>query len=271
MTDRYAVVGNPVAHSLSPEIHAAFARQTAQDIDYGKLLAPLDGFSATVEQFRAGGGKGVNVTVPFKFEAFRYCNVPNDAAAAAEAVNTLHFRDGKIFGYNTDGIGLVADLERNLGSSIHNKRVLILGAGGATHGVVQPLLKARPAELVIANRTVEKAVTLVERFQKVSAISLAAKSFAELTGAQFDLVINATSAGLTNEMPPLSRGIFTPGALAYDMVYGRTTPFMTFAQGEGARVADGLGMLVEQAAEAFLIWRGVRPQTAPVIAALRAR
>ena len=271
MTDRYAVVGNPVAHSLSPQIHAAFARQTAQDIEYGKLLAPLDQFVPTVEGFRAKGGRGVNVTVPLKFEAFRFCNEPDDAARAAEAVNTLHFHAGRIFGFNTDGVGLVADLERNLEFPLHDRRVLVLGAGGATYGVMQPLLKARPREIVVANRTPDKAVALVNRFRQAQPVALEAKAFTALAGSRFDLVINATSAGLSNEMPPLPRGIFAEGALAYDMVYAKTTPFMTFARNEGARTADGLGMLVEQAAQAFLIWRGVRPQTAPVLADLRAR
>lgn len=271
MTDRYAVVGNPVAHSLSPQIHAAFARQTAQDIEYGKLLAPLDAFTQTVQQFRAGGGCGVNVTVPFKFEAFRLCTGPDETARAAQAVNTLHFDGDRILGFNTDGVGLVTDLERNLGFPLHDRRVLVLGAGGATYGVMQPILQARPREVVIANRTLDKAVALVNRFQQAQPVALAAKAFGALAGSRFDLVINATSAGLANEMPPLPRGIFAEGALAYDMVYATTTPFMAFAQNEGARTADGLGMLVEQAAQAFFIWRGVRPQTAPVLADLRAR
>jgi len=272
MTDRYAVVGNPVAHSLSPEIHAAFARQTGEDIEYGKLLAPLDGFAATVDKFRAGGGHGVNVTVPFKFDAFRYCE-PTASAVDAEAVNTLDFRAGKILGYNTDGIGLVTDLERNLGFSLCDKRVLIMGAGGATHGVMHPILNARPKLLVVANRTVDKATSLVARLShsaEFSVTEISARPYPALDNS-FDLVINATSAGLRDEMPPLPEGIFAAGALAYDMVYGKQTPFMAFAQRRGARTADGLGMLVEQAAEAFSIWRSVRPDTRPVIAKLRIR
>ena len=272
MTDRYAVVGNPVAHSLSPEIHAAFARQTGQDIEYGRLPAPLDGFAATVDEFRAGGGKGVNVTVPFKFDAFRYCE-PGASAVAAGAVNTLDFRDGKILGHNTDGVGLVTDLERNLGVGLLGKRVLVMGAGGATHGVMHPLLNARPQLLVVANRTLAKATDLIARFKRMDQFStteMAARPYQSLDGP-FDLVINATSAGLRDEMPALPEGIFAAGALAYDMVYGKETPFMAFARKRGARVADGLGMLVEQAAAAFLIWRGVRPDTRPVIDALRTR
>lgn len=269
MTDRYAVVGNPVAHSLSPEIHAAFARQTGQQIEYGKLLAPLDAFNSTVAQFRDAGGKGVNVTVPFKFAAFKFCDQWTSAAIDAQAVNTLDFRDGKIVGHNTDGAGLITDLERNLQSSIRDMRVLIMGAGGATCGIMQPLLDAHPESVVIANRTLEKAIKLVARFKK-SGIKLSATSYDMLAGAQFDLVINATSAGLRDEMPPLPDGVFADGALAYDMVYGRPTPFMDFARTRGAQTADGLGMLVEQAAEAFWIWRGVRPEARPVIAHLRA-
>jgi shikimate dehydrogenase len=272
MTDRYAVVGNPVAHSLSPEIHAAFARQTGQDIEYGKLRAPLYGFAATVDKFRAGGGKGINVTVPFKFDAFRYCE-PAASAIEAEAVNTLDFHGGKILGHNTDGVGLVTDLERNLEFSIRDKRVLIMGAGGATYGVMHPLLNARPKLLVVANRTLDKATSLIARFQRLdqfSATEMAALPYQSLDDA-FDLVINATSAGLRDEMPALPEGIFAAGALAYDMVYGKETPFMAFALKRGARTADGLGMLVEQAAAAFSIWRGVRPDTRPVIDALRTR
>jgi shikimate dehydrogenase len=270
MAERYAVVGNPVAHSLSPEIHAAFARQTGEAIEYGKLLAPLDAFSSTVATFRDGGGKGVNVTVPFKFDAFKFCDEPTPAALAAQAVNTLDFRDGKIIGHNTDGIGLVTDLERNVGFSIRAKRVLIMGAGGATYGVIQPLLNAHPESVVIANRTVEKAARLAARFEN-STTQLQATPYAALAGAQFDLVINATSAGLRDEMPPLPAGIFAAGALAYDMMYGRRTPFIALAQSCGATTADGLGMLVEQAAEAFWLWRGIRPATRPEIARLKAQ
>ena len=271
MTDHYAVVGNPVAHSLSPQIHAAFARQTGQDIDYVKLLAPLDGFTATVLGFRADGGRGVNVTLPFKHAAWELADVRTGEAAAAGAVNTLAFNDGKIVGHNTDGIGLVADLEKNLAFVIDNKRVLLMGAGGASYGVMQPLLKARPAQLVVANRTLEKAHSLAARFGKPAHGEVSVQSYARLAGMHFDLVINATSAGLHDEMPPLPSAIFAAGGLAYDMVYGRHTPFMQFAAANGARAADGLGMLVEQAAAAFFIWRGVRPDTQPVIARLKAQ
>jgi shikimate dehydrogenase len=274
MTDRYAVVGNPVAHSLSPEIHAAFARETGQDIEYTRLLAPLDAFTATVLKFRAQGGRGVNVTVPFKHEAWTLAEVRTDHAEDARAVNTLAFRDGKVTGHNTDGIGLVTDIETNLGFSVRDKRVLLMGAGGATYGVAQPLLKAHPSSLVVANRTPAKAHTLVGHFNHSAQrerVALFAQSYAELGRDQFDLIINATSAGLTDEMPPLPAGIFAASGLAYDMVYGKTTPFMRFAQDQGARSADGLGMLVEQAAAAFFFWRGVRPHTQAVIAQFRSR
>lgn len=272
MTDHYAVVGHPVAHSLSPEIHAAFARQTGQDIDYVKLPAPRDGFAATVLKFRAGGGKGVNVTLPFKREAWDLAEAHQGYALDAEAVNTIDFREGKIVGHNTDGIGLVTDLECNLEFPILEKRVLIMGAGGATYGVMHPVLNARPALLVVANRTLGKAQSLVkhfEKFKKFSIGGISAKPYQGLIGNQFDLVINATSAGLNDEMPEVPPGIFATGALAYDMVYGKRTQFMQFAQKHGATTADGLGMLVEQAAESFCIWRGMRPQTRKVLETLR--
>ncbi|MEO7726857.1 MAG: shikimate dehydrogenase [Burkholderiales bacterium] len=270
MTDRYAVVGHPVAHSLSPEIHAAFACQTGQDIEYIRLLAPLDAFDATMARFRAEGGQGVNVTAPFKFAAFRCCE-PAASAMDAQAVNTIAFRGGKTLGYNTDGGGLVTDLERNRAFSIRDKRVLVMGAGGATAGIMHPVLQGCPKLLVIANRTLEKAAGLVARFGKIkkfAATAMTAAPYDALGGDKFDLVINATSAGLRDEMPPLPAEVFAAGSLAYDMVYGRQTPFMKFAQSAGVRTSDGLGMLVEQAAEAFFIWRGVRPDTRPVIANL---
>ena len=275
MTDRYAVIGNPVEHSKSPQIHAAFARQTGQDMSYTTLKSELEPpmFSATVRKFFDEGGKGLNVTVPFKHEARKITIVaPGDNAYDADAVNTIKLEGGKLIGYNTDGIGLVTDLERNLGFPIAGKRVLLMGAGGATYGVMHPVLAKHPESLVVVNRTLEKAVTLVRHFRKFepfTAGGIAALPYPDLAGAQFDLIVNATSAGLSGEMPPLPPDPFAPGALAYDMVYGRVTPFMAFARQCGARAVDGLGMLVEQAAESFFIWRNVRPQTAPVIAMLR--
>jgi shikimate dehydrogenase len=267
MTDRYAVIGNPVAHSQSPWIHAEFARQTRQDIDYGRLEAPLDGFARAVDEFRAAGGRGANVTLPFKEQAFAYCGGQVSARArAAAAVNTLRFEGAAVYGDNTDGIGLVTDLERNLGRAIAGKRLLLMGAGGAARGVLQPLLDRGPRILRIANRTARRAEALAELFRDVKG-----GGFRDLAGESFDVLINATSAGLANEAPPLPEGIFAPGAFAYDMVYGRDTPFLAMARSAGAATSDGLGMLVEQAAESFQLWRGLRPDTAPVLAALRGR
>jgi shikimate dehydrogenase len=272
MTDRYAVIGNPIAHSNSPQIHAMFAEQTGQDISYEAILAPLDGFAATVERLRNEDYKGCNVTVPFKQEAW-HLGASTARALDAQAVNTLKFENGEIFGDNTDGIGLVRDIENNLNTPLKNKRILLIGAGGAAYGVLHPLWEASQTSLVIYNRTLEKALSLkksIEQQNKFRHFSLKVVEFGKLGDAQFDVVINATSAGLTNSELPLSPTIFAPGALAYDMMYGRETPFMKFAREHGAAVvSDGLGMLVEQAAESFFIWRGVCPETVPVIAALQ--
>ncbi len=274
MTDKYAVIGNPIAHSKSPLIHQMFAKQTGQDISYEAVLAPLDGFAATVERLRKEGYKGCNVTVPFKFEAFKLAeqsNYVSPPASAAQAANTLVFiNDGRIFGENTDGLGLVADVQENLNVSLDGKQVLLMGAGGAAYGVALPLLKAG-ATITVGNRTPEKAVQLAERFASHGHRNISGCGYGDLAGRQFDIIINATSSGLSDEMPPLPPSIFARGALAYDMLYGRETPFMKFARDQGAAiVADGLGMLVEQAAEAFFIWRGVRPDTQPVLSKLRA-
>jgi len=267
MPDRYAVIGNPVAHSKSPQIHAEFAHQTGQDLVYERLLAPTGAFIATAGAFRARGGRGLNVTLPFKGEAFRYAERLSESARAAQAVNTLKFEGDAIIGDNTDGAGLVNDLVRNLGCAVAGARILLLGAGGAARGVIGPLLEQRPARLVIANRTPAKAQLLARGFRG----DLETGNYATLAGRQFDLVVNATSASLAGELPPLPRGVFARGALAYDMMYGRgETPFLAFARGEGAAtLADGLGMLVEQAAESFFIWRGLRPDSAPVLKLLR--
>ena len=274
MADQYAVIGNPVEHSLSPAIHAEFARATAQDIVYERILAPLDGFREAALRFRDAGGKGLNVTLPFKHEAWNLAGLRSGFALAARAANTLTFRRGEVVGDNTDGIGLVRDLLRNLGAVLRGKRLLLLGAGGASYGVIEPLLREEPQRMVVVNRTVEKAIALVahfEKFRQYAAQGLAASSYGDLQGMQFDVVINATSAGLVDTMPPLPDGIFAPGALAYDMVYAKRTPFMAFAQERGARACDGLGMLVEQAAESFFIWRGVYPETRAAMAMLRRR
>ncbi len=274
MTDRYAVIGHPVEHSLSPNIHAMFADQTGQDISYEKLLAPLDGFAETVRAFMTQGGRGANVTLPFKLEAFDLADEVSERALHAHAANTLSFSGKRISADNTDGAGLVRDIETNLGFGLQGKRVLLMGAGGAARGVLLPLLEARPSILVIANRTVEKAVQLAEsnQHQPVAAHTVVSgRGFDDLSSLRFDLVINATSSSLSDELPPLPDDLFAPGALAYDMMYGKgLTSFLAFAEARDvAQLADGLGMLVEQAAESFLIWRGVRPDTQPVMLALR--
>ena len=264
MRDRYAVVGNPVAHSRSPEIHAQFARATGQDLEYGRIEAPLEGFERAVESFRAQGGKGLNVTVPFKEAAFRYCGAKLTARArGARVVNTLVLSGADVFGDTTDGVGLVNDLTRNLNVELKGKTLLLMGAGGAAQGVVQALLDAGVSRLLIVNRTVARAKALGERY------GVPACGYEALAGQAFDVVVNATSAGLVNETPPLAASAFKPGALAYDMLYGRDTPFLVQARAAGARASDGLGMLVEQAAESFLLWRGVRPETRPVLERLR--
>lgn len=267
MTDKYAVVGNPVSHTKSPLIHRMFAEQTGQDISYEAIEAPLDGFAATVERLRAEGYKGCNVTVPFKFEAFSLCVMQTGRAREAKSANTLLFRDGEIWGDNTDGAGLINDIEHNIGFKLMFKDALLMGAGGAAAGVLWPLFNAGVG-IVIANRTVDRAQILASEFEGAGTVY--AKGYEELAGRRFDLVINATSSSLSDELPPLPEGLFKPGALAYDMMYGRETPFMKFARAQGAAiVSDGLGMLVEQAAESFHKWRGVRPDTRPVLAALR--
>lgn len=284
MTDQYAVIGNPIAHSKSPLIHEAFAKQTGQTLSYTRILAPLDGFEATVHDLIAQGYKGVNITVPFKFEAFNLSPeaVLSIRAHAAGAVNTLVFRDKTLVtADNTDGAGLVQDIVTNLKVAIAGKKVLLLGAGGAASGVVLPLLTSRPHSLTIANRTLNSAILLRQKMLNLAdeitmldwrnlASAMACITFSDLKNQSFDIIINATSAGLTDAVLPLPDTVFAQDCLAYDMMYGRETPFMKQARENGAQVADGLGMLVEQAAEAFYLWRGVRPETKPVMAMLRA-
>ena len=266
MANRYAVIGHPVAHSRSPWIHAQFARATGEDIEYGAIDAAPEDFTRAVDAFRAAGGKGLNVTLPFKGEAFRYCAETSARAREAQAVNTLVLDRARPFGDNTDGVGLVRDLAVNLGRRLDGVRLLLIGAGGAAQGVLGPLAQAGVAGIVIANRTLPRAQALAARVPGADACG-----FDALAGRAFDLVINATSAGLAGELPLLPGELFAPGALAYDMVYGRQTEFLAMARAAGAETSDGLGMLVEQAAESFLLWRGVRPDTGPVLAALRAR
>ncbi|WP_269531806.1 shikimate dehydrogenase [Chitinimonas sp. BJYL2] len=265
MTDRYAVVGHPVAHSKSPAIHAAFARQTGEKIDYTTLEAPLDGFVDTVAMFLAMGGAGCNVTVPFKEAAYEFANQLTERAEQAGAVNTLWLDDDGVVGDNTDGAGLVRDLRRH--TVLAGKRILLLGAGGAARGVIGPLLAERPTALVIANRSQDKADALAAHFADIGPISAA--RYDALAGQVFDIVINATSASLAGEPLPVPDTLWHEGVLAYDMMYGKEeTPFLKQAAAASQRL-DGLGMLVEQAAEAFFVWRGVRPDTAPVLALLR--
>lgn len=269
MTDFYAVIGNPVAHSKSPWIHAEFSRQTRQDMQYEAILAPVDAFAETVAVFRERGGKGMNVTVPFKLEACKISSHLTDRADAAQAVNTLVFSADGILGDNTDGAGLVRDIMINLEFSLKGKRVLLMGAGGAARGVVLPLLEQELRLLTIVNRTKQKAHALQQQFSCYG--NIVSGDYADIPGGKFDLVINATSASLKGELPPLSPGIFAAESLAYDMMYGDgCIPFLQVAKQRGAsRLADGIGMLVEQAAESFFLWRGVRPETERLIKMLK--
>ncbi len=265
MTDRYAVIGHPISHSKSPLIHGLFAQATGQDITYTAIEAPLDGFRATVEAFRASGGRGMNVTLPFKLQAFEIATDPMESARLAGAVNALKFDGERIHAQNFDGLGLVNDIQRNLGVSLAGKRVLICGAGGATRGAIVPMAAQRPALIAIANRSADKAHGLKADFADHAALQTG--GYEDLAGESFDVVLNATSTGLSQAELPLPAGVFAPGALAYELVYGKgLTPFLRQAQAAGVtQIADGVGMLVEQAAEAFEWWRGVRPATRPMI------
>lgn len=270
MTDRYAVIGNPIAHSKSPLIHAAFARQTGQDLDYGRILGDRDDFAGDVRRFLVEGGRGLNVTVPFKEAAWALADELSPAAASAGAVNTLTVLEGgRLRGDNTDGVGLVRDLVANHGFAFREARVLLLGAGGAARGVLLPLLATGLASLTLANRTAAKARELAAA---IGDARVDAGGLEDLAGQQFDLIINATAAGLDGAVPDLPADCLAPGGWTYDMLYGdRPTPFCAWGQARGAaRALDGLGMLVEQAAESFWLWRRVRPSTAPVIQWLRA-
>ena len=270
MPERYAVMGHPIAHSKSPFIHRRFAAQSGEAIAYDALLVEPGEFRDAVEDFRAGGGRGLNVTIPFKEEAFALASRCSDRARRAGAVNTLWFEGTVVCGDNTDGFGLVRDLTRNLAVRIEARSVLLLGAGGAARGVLGPLLDERPQRLVIANRTASRAVELAGRFAQQGPVSAAA--FDTLRAGGFDVVVNATAASLAGDLPPLPRNTLRAGGVAYDTAYAvHRTPFVEWGRREGAAVAtDGLGMLVEQAAESFRLWRGTEPYTGPVIDALRA-
>ncbi len=266
--DRYAVIGNPIEHSKSPQVHALFAQQTGQAMHYERLLAPIDGFAESVHEFIAQGGRGANVTVPFKLEAFALAQELTPRAQAAGAVNTLSFSVDGIQGDNTDGVGLVRDITRNAGVPIKNRSVLLLGAGGAARGVILPLIEENIAGLVIANRTQPRAMELAQQFS-YSGVPVSSAAFEQLDQC-FDVIINATSASLDSALPPLPDCVFGPETLAYDMMYAaQPTIFMQHAARQGAKVRDGLGMLIEQAAESFFIWRSVRPETASVYQWLR--
>ena len=270
MTDHYAVMGNPIAHSKSPRIHTLFAGQTGEDLDYRAILVELDGFAAAVGDFVAAGGRGLNITVPFKEQAWKLAATRSPRAELAGAVNTLSVGgDGSLSGDNTDGAGLVRDLLANHDATLAGKRLLLLGAGGAARGVLGPLLNEKPALLVIANRTASKAVELARLFCELGRVE--GCGLDDVAGQPFDILINATAASLAGEVPAIADDTVTPESWCYDMMYGdKPTAFMEWSHAQGAaHVMDGLGMLVEQAAESFYIWRGVRPDTAPVIAALR--
>lgn len=270
MIDQYAVMGNPVIHSKSPRIHAEFAQQTGQQLQYSTLLVEPETFATRVQDFFSAGGKGLNITVPFKQEACVLASILSPAAGIAGAVNTLVLdADGRLHGHNTDGIGLVQDILHNHGGKLAQASVLILGAGGATRGILQPLLQQQPSFICIANRTVSKAAELASMFSQHGQVQ--ACTYEQLSGQSFDWVINATSASLHDELPPLPHQLLNPNAWCYDLMYSKEpTIFLRWAQQHGAvKIIDGLGMLVEQAAESFWIWRGVRPLTLTVLEALR--
>jgi shikimate dehydrogenase len=272
MTDRYAVMGNPVAHSKSPRIHALFARQTGEDIDYSAILVEPGKLASAVGEFHANGGRGLNITVPFKADAWELATHRSERAELAGAVNTLVLDpSGRHFGDNTDGVGLVRDLSRNHGYALTGKRLLLIGAGGAAQGVIEPLLNEQPALLVIANRTAAKAVTLARHFCGLGRIEGCGLDGPD--SQSFDVVINATAASLSGEVPALPAGVVSTDTWCYDMMYGdEPTAFVRWCKERGAtRSLDGLGMLVEQAAESFYLWRDVRPDTGPVITELRNR
>ncbi|WP_158896992.1 MULTISPECIES: shikimate dehydrogenase [unclassified Pseudomonas] len=264
MTDHYAVIGRPINHTKSPLIHGLFAATTGQDLEYGAIKGSPEDFAGDVQRFRAQGGQGLNVTAPFKLQAFQLATESSERARLARAANALKFEGERVLAENFDGIGLLRDIEVNLGQPLAGKRVLLLGAGGAVRGALLPFLAAGPAALVMVNRDEQKAAGLA---QEIGHPLLSVSSYEALQGERFDLVINATSASLVGELPPVPAGVFAQAALAYELAYGKgLTPFLRLAREQGvAQLADGVGMLVEQAAEAFAWWRGVRPETRPVI------
>lgn len=270
MTDRYAVIGNPISHSRSPRIHTAFAQATGQEMCYEALLSPLDGFRDSVQAFFADEtAKGLNITLPFKEQAYDLSEVKSSRATQAGAVNTLiKGKDGRLYGDNTDGVGLVSDMTQHLAWSLHNKRILVVGAGGAVRGVLGALLAQKPSQLWIANRTHSKAQNLANIFRAYGDIT--AIRFEDIQAQSIDIIINGTSATLMGDLPPLANNILAKEAYAYDMAYGKAQmPFLDWAAAQQAQVSDGLGMLIEQAAESFFVWRGIRVNSAPLLAELR--
>lgn len=271
MTDRYAVIGNPISQSKSPMIHGMFAQIAAQDMQYAAIEGPLDGrdggFAGALDRFRAAGGRGMNVTAPFKLDAYAYATEASERAQLAGAANALKFDGERVLAENFDGVGLVRDVVHNLKAPLRGKRVLLLGAGGAARGALLPFLAEAPAELVVVNRSLGKAQELAAIAAAQGRGQVQCCRYVELEGQTFDVVFNATSASLYGELPPVPASVFAPGSLAYELAYGKgLTPFLRLAQNAGARqLADGVGMLAEQAAEAFAWWRGVRPDTRAVI------
>jgi shikimate dehydrogenase len=276
MTDlkkHFAVIGNPIHHSLSPQIHAVFAKETGLDIDYEAVLSPLDQFKNTMHQLIQQKFTGANVTLPFKKEAYQLASSHSSHASIAEAVNTLEFKENEIIGHNTDGIGLVRDLEQNLYAHLKNKKVLLIGAGGAAEGVIYSMLEKTPSELTLTNRTIEKSNVIQNKMDvhaKSFDVNLNVTEIAKCPHQYFDVIINATSASLINADLHMDPKVFHEGCLAYDIMYGKETSFIEQAKSQGSKTSDGLGMLVEQAAEAFSIWHHIQPTTKSVIESLRA-
>ena len=275
MTDlkkHFAVIGNPIHHSLSPQIHRAFAKETGLDINYKAILSPLDEFKNTIHKLIAKKLSGANVTLPFKKEAYQLATTHSNHAKIAQAVNTLAFKEDEIIGHNTDGIGLVRDLEENLRMNLKNKKILLIGAGGAAEGVIYSILEKNPSELTLTNRTIEKSNVIQNKMDmhaKSFDVNLNVIEIAKCPLQYFDLIINATSTSLNNADLDLNHKVFHEGSLAYDMMYGKESSFIREAQSQGSKTSDGLGMLVEQAAEAFFIWHHIKPQTKSVIESLR--
>ena len=276
MTDlkkHFAVIGNPIHHSLSPQIHAAFAKETGLDIDYEAVLSPLDQFKNKMHQLIQQKFTGANVTLPFKKEAYQLATTHSSHARIAEAVNTLEFKEDEIIGHNTDGIGLVRDLEQNLDTHLKHKKILIIGAGGAAEGVIYSMLEKKPSELTLTNRTIEKSNVIQNKMDvhaKSFDVNLNVIEILKCPHQYFDVIINATSASLINAELHMDPKVFHEGCLAYDMMYGKETSFIEQAKSQGSKTSDGLGMLVEQAAEAFFIWHHMKPQTKSVIKSLKA-